>query len=125
MTRHRLDLSFNRPPLTSNQRHHWAVRARTVREVRSEVAWRAHATGLGTQQHITVELHYHPADRRRRDADNLVPTLKAACDGLVDAGLVADDTPAYMTKHMPVIHPPDPGRGPACWLTITTGKTTP
>ena len=42
-------------------------------------------------------------DARKRDEDNVVPTLKALCDGLVDAGVVADDTPRYMVKHMPKI----------------------
>lgn len=40
-------------------------------------------------------------------ADNLVPTLKAAADGLVDAGVVRDDTPDLMTKVMPILHEPD------------------
>jgi crossover junction endodeoxyribonuclease RusA len=63
--------------------------------------------------HLTVTLHYAPGDNRRRDADNLAPTLKAACDALargprrdwIGLELVPDDTPRYMTKHMPVIHP--------------------
>ena len=42
-------------------------------------------------------------DHRRRDADNLIATLKPFADGLVDAGLTPDDTPSFMTKHMPVI----------------------
>ena len=54
-------------------------------------------------QACQVTLHYRPRDNRRRDADNLVPTLKALCDGLVDAGLVPDDTPNYMHKHKPEV----------------------
>ena len=37
--------------------------------------------------------------RRRRDRDNLLASLKAAFDGLADAGLVADDSGLI---HMPV-----------------------
>lgn len=52
---------------------------------------------------VRVTMTYLPPDKRRRDSDNLVATLKAVCDGLVDAGVVADDTPAEMEKVMPVI----------------------
>ena len=45
-----------------------------------------------------VELVWFVTDKRRRDADNPVLTLKALCDGLVDAEIVPDDTPEYMTK---------------------------
>lgn len=69
-------------------------------------------------QACQVTLHYRPRDNRRRDADNLVPTLKALCDGLVDAGLVPDDTPNYMHKHMPVIHPAERGKQGIMWLEI-------
>jgi hypothetical protein len=50
-----------------------------------------------------VTLTWHVATNRRRDDDNVVPTLKAMCDGLVDAGVVPDDTDAYMHKLMPMI----------------------
>lgn len=115
MTVHKIDLSFPTPPLTSNQRLHWSRRATLTRTIRHETGLRTAHLGPLTPP-IRVGLHYRPRDRRRRDADNLVPTLKACCDGLVDARLVPDDTPDLMTKEMPTIHPPD---GPAaCWLVI-------
>lgn len=107
MTWHTLWLPYATPPLTANQRLHWAVKARTTADVRRTAMLLARAAKLPQGvEHVTIELHYTPRDRRRRDADNLVPTLKAACDGLVDAGLVPDDTPDLMTKHMPTIDPP-------------------
>ena len=107
MTWHTLWLPYATPPLTANQRLHWAAKARTTADVRRTAMLLARAAKLPQGvEHVTIELHYTPRDRRRRDADNLVPTLKAACDGLVDAGLVPDDTPDQMTKHMPVIEPP-------------------
>ena len=106
-------LPWTTPPLTENQRLHWRKRAVLVRAIRGEVS-RACALSVFSDNeapngadHVVVELHYWPRDRRRRDADNLVPTLKAACDGLVDGNVVPDDTPAWMTKRMPVIHEPD------------------
>lgn len=116
MTTHIIPLSFGTPPLTANQRLHWRRRADLTRTVRHEVAIRAAGKGP-LDPPITVCLHYRPRDRRRRDADNLVPTLKACADGLVDARLVDDDTPDLMVKLMPVIHAPD---GPArCWLEVS------
>ncbi|MBP2333074.1 hypothetical protein [Corynebacterium freneyi] len=125
MTEYTLWLPYALPPLTANQRMHWRRKADTVRDVRyaTNVLARNAKLPQGVD-HATVALHYVPRDRRRRDADNLVPTLKAACDGLVDAGLTADDTPNLMTKHMPTIDPPSreaPGpRESRLYLTITT-----
>jgi crossover junction endodeoxyribonuclease RusA len=113
-TTHRMTLPWTRPPLTANQRLHWAQRHRATTEVRQTVGWLARATAIPAGAHATVTLTWAPGDRRRRDADNLVPTLKAACDGLVDAGVVPDDTPQWMTKLMPVIT-----TGPAgMWLDV-------
>jgi crossover junction endodeoxyribonuclease RusA len=57
---------------------------------------------------IAVGLTYVPRDKRRRDPDNLVvPLFKALVDGIVDAGIVPDDTPEYVIRSMPVILPPD------------------
>jgi crossover junction endodeoxyribonuclease RusA len=121
MTRHDpaewvIPLPWTGPLLTANQRLHWAARARLTRTVRDTVCQLAMNARIPPMGACEVTLHWAPPDHRRRDADNPLPTLKAAADGVVDAGIVSDDTPAYMTKHMPVIEPP---RRPArMWLTI-------
>ena len=56
---------------------------------------------------VQIELHYIPRDKRRRDPLNLVATLKAVEDGIVDAGIIPDDTPEFSVPTMPVIDPPD------------------
>ena len=43
---------------------------------------------------IVVTLHF--LDRRRRDVGNLAPTTKALIDGMVDAGLLVDDSSAHV-----------------------------
>ncbi|GAA2772911.1 hypothetical protein [Saccharopolyspora taberi] len=100
-TTYRLDLPYQRPPLTANQRMHWARKAKITRAVRH--AAKVAARNIPALGRCTVRLVWTVTDRRRRDADNAVPTLKACADGLVDAGIVADDVPALMTKHMPEI----------------------
>lgn len=115
MSTYRLDLPHGRPPLTLNQRLHWAARSRTTRELRQTVTWLAKAAQIPAAEHVTVTLHYAPGDNRRRDDDNLVATSKVCCDAIVDSGVVPDDTPAWMTKPTPVIVPP-PAKG--MWLTV-------
>jgi len=102
-TAYRLALPYELPPLTANQRHHWARRAKLTRSVRHTTATLARNAAVPALDRCAIRLMWTVTDRRRRDADNLVPTLKACADGLVDAGVVADDVPALMTKHMPEI----------------------
>lgn len=102
-TPYRLVLPYLRPPITANQRHHWARKAKLTRQVRNAAQLLARAEHVPELGRCAVRLVWTVTDRRRRDADNLVPTLKACADGLVDAGVVADDVPALMTKHMPEI----------------------
>lgn len=112
------------PPLNANDRIHHHVRSQRTRLIREAVLVAARAARIPACEHLSVTLHYAPGDNRRRDADNLVPTLKAACDALargkrrdwVGLELVPDDTPEYMTKHMPVIHP-GPGKR-RLWLEV-------
>lgn len=104
------------PPLTANLRLHWRARHARTKRVRHAVAWGVRALGPIRAARLTVTLHYAPGDSRRRDPSNLMPTQKAAVDGLVDAGLVPDDTPEFVFEHVPVIHP---GPGPRrLWLEI-------
>ncbi|MEJ6549861.1 hypothetical protein PQI66_09925 [Corynebacterium sp. USCH3] len=119
MTTHTMPLSFTRPPLNLNQRLHWRKKAAITRELRREAWVRARGMRLGLYPHITVTLHWQAPDRRRRDSINPTPTHKALVDGLVDAGVIPDDTPQYVTEHMPVIHQFEPGTPASCWLEIT------
>lgn len=107
MTEWIIRLPYSTPPLTLNGRQHWATKARGVREVRGTVATLAKVLHIPACQRIHIELHYVPRDGRRRDQDNLVATLKPCIDGLVDAGIVPDDSPEYVTWVPPVIDPPD------------------
>jgi hypothetical protein len=43
---------------------------------------------------------YFPNDRRR-DEDNAIASLKAAYDGVVDAGLLSDDDHKHMQRERP------------------------
>jgi crossover junction endodeoxyribonuclease RusA len=96
-----LRFDYPRPPLTMNQRLHWRTRAKLTKDVRQATALLARRVpDLGRCE---VLLTWYVTDRRVRDADNIVPTLKACCDGLVDAGVARDDRPEFMHKLMPEI----------------------
>lgn len=122
MTVFTLDLGYNSPPLSANDRPHYRVRARITKQIRTTTWVLAKQAKLPTDcAHVTVQLHYRPRDKRRRDPSNLMPTQKACVDGLVDAGLVPDDCQEFVTELVPAIHPAEKGSEGSLWLTISIG----
>lgn len=115
-----LDLPWSAPPLSLNHKHRWYTHAKTVREVRDAAHILAKQARIGACGRVRVTLHYRPRDRRVRDVENSTPTYKAACDGLVDAGIVRDDAPEFMEKLMPVLHDAASVSGlkPRLWLVV-------
>lgn len=93
-----IPMQGERPPLTTNRmpRNH-GYRARLVREIQEYVGWRgksaAQAFGwdLPISRPIVVRLIWTVPDNRVRDSSGPDPTLKAAQDGLVKAGILLDD----------------------------------
>ena len=81
--------------INSNHRTHRMVEARRVQ------AWRTAAKEAATGApaftgpvHITATCHKTRAGRW--DAGNLYPTAKALVDGVVDAGVLVDDSNEYV-----------------------------
>jgi crossover junction endodeoxyribonuclease RusA len=112
-------LPWNRPPLHSNQNLIRQQEARITSEVRLAVGLLARRIpNLGRCE---VTLTWYVNDHRRRDEDNLNPTLKVCCDALVDVGVVADDIPRLMTKHMSrIVFMPKTTMAAHMVLTVTT-----
>ncbi len=54
-----------------------------------------------TWQEVMVEVSFYYANKRRRDQDNAMGSLKAVYDGIIDAGLVPDDDYKHMKRAMP------------------------
>jgi crossover junction endodeoxyribonuclease RusA len=94
-------------PLSLNDRMHYMVKAKHTKAWRDAARLAAEAAGIPSCSRIRITLIYTPRDRRRRDPLNLIATLKACEDGIVDAGVVPDDTPAYVESQMPLIDLPD------------------
>lgn len=78
--------------LNANDRLHRMVaakRAKVIREA-AKVAARGHC---GPFAKVRLRVVYRAPDNRRRDSNtgNLHPSIKAAIDGVVDAGVMTDD----------------------------------
>lgn len=76
--------------INSNQRLHRMAQAKLTKAWREASAAAAHGLPqFAGQVHITA--HIFKPRAGRWDPNNLWPTVKAAVDGLVDAGLLIDD----------------------------------
>lgn len=51
---------------------------------------------------VIVQVDFFHETKRRRDQDNAMGSLKAAYDGIVDSGLVADDDYEHMERGVPM-----------------------
>lgn len=115
-----IELKTGVRPLTHNDRLHWRAKADRVREIRLAAGFTAKAMRIPKAEHITVQLNYRPAARSVTDAPNLTATSKPAIDGLVDAGVVPNDTDEFVTEVMPVIR-----KGPGkrrLWMTVEVSR---
>lgn len=86
-----------KPFLNANERAHWARRRDVTEHYRTatcEAAKTANVPPMLTA-HITALVSF--GDNRRRDVANVYPTIKACVDGLVDAGVLVDDSDKYVT----------------------------
>ena len=104
MPRSELEVVLPWPPpdLSPNARLHWSKAAKVKRRYR-KTCWGETALALSRarkanvrmwcapDQRLRVELQFFPPNRRSRDIDNLVASMKAGIDGIADA-LGIDDS---------------------------------
>lgn len=100
-------LSFPAPAalINMNGRMHWSKLGTLVAAWRGAAAWHSlrhykHTDGLPA---AIVDVALPVKGNRRRDPMNMVPTVKAIVDGLVDAGWWADDSAAYVRVLEPTL----------------------
>ena len=79
--------------LSPNARGHWAKSARDRKRYREACAWTAKSQGAGKldAERLHVDLQFVPPDRRHRDMDNMLASMKSGLDGLSDV-LGVDDS---------------------------------
>lgn len=108
--------------LTSNQRLHWRETARRTRDLRTYArAVARHPSVRRTEPYdrrVHITAHVAWPDRRRRDEANLMSTLKPIVDGLVDAGVLTDDSTDWLIG--PDLRPSDElcDRKYGCTITV-------
>lgn len=82
--------------LTMNRRGHWSER-RDVTDY-----WRPTAAAAARRAHVpamrlaAITVTFHKATAARYDPGNLAPVSKAIVDGIVDAGVLPDDSREYL-----------------------------
>lgn len=89
-----VELPWPAKELSPNARLHWAAAARAKKAYRARCRALGLVAGLGLvpagAESLAVHLDFFPPDKRARDWDNLVASMKAGLDGLADAMGVDD-----------------------------------
>jgi len=84
-----VELPWPAKELSPNARHHWATAARAKKAYRSRCRelgkGQALASAKDGAQSVLVSLTFFPPDKRARDWDNLLASMKSGLDGLADA----------------------------------------
>lgn len=87
------------PLLSSNDRLHWAVKMRRVKDLRLIGCALARRRGIPPLVRAEIEVIVHPGSRTRRiDPSNYADTAKPVIDGIVDAGVLPDDNAQHLTR---------------------------
>ncbi len=96
MTSITIDLPLPSPALHQNARVHHMARARATKDARGTARLCAlSALGRAAAPKWTackVRCDFRFATKRRRDRQNLIGAMKASVDGIVDAGIMHDDS---------------------------------
>lgn len=87
----------NPMPMNGSRGAHWGPHARKSRTTRTAVHYSALAAKIPALGKCEVQLIWWVATNGRRDPANLAALEKPMFDALVDAGVVPDDNPTYMT----------------------------
>lgn len=117
-------LPWSVPPVKPNGGHgNIYAHAAKVKSTRRTMGALARNAGIPWLGRCDVVLTWYVPDKIKRDADNVVWTMKALADALAgtkpgDHKIVEDDTPDLMVKHMPrIVY--RPGEPKQMVLTIT------
>lgn len=85
--------------LSANDRLHYQVKAKITSYLRSLPNKNRWSTPIYDKDNpCIVRVDVRPPTKRRMDAPNWYPTVKALIDGFVDAGLLADDNNNIITE---------------------------
>ena len=96
------------PPaiLSPNQRPHWSAKSRAAAAYRAECFWATKSAQTATLKQGPLDLRviFCAPNKRKRDRDNLLASIKAGLDGMAQALGIDDSLFARVTIEMgPVI----------------------
>jgi Holliday junction resolvase RusA-like endonuclease len=96
VTTFRIELPAGMPLLNANGREHWTKRANLVSTIRMTA--RNLSSHIPRLDKVKIRAIYYAPNNRRRDMSNLFPSVKSAVDGLVDSGVLKDDSDRYVVS---------------------------
>lgn len=104
MTEWTLEYFMEKNPLPANGSRGQSAgarqaRSRWVKTIRNRTIAKVEEAGIPPLELCQVRLTWFVTTKRTRDVDNLAALEKPMFDGLVRAGVVADDKPELMRKH--------------------------
>ena len=87
------------PDLNPNKRHHYMKLANAKRHAKDEAMALVYEQGRPETPYESchIIITFVAGDKRRRDVDNLYSSMKSFIDGLVAAGLIADDSAMHVS----------------------------
>jgi len=98
------------------------AKASATKLYRHEVGWRAVVAKDGkawrAPDKAKVDVTFIVPDRRRRDKTNLASAFKAGLDGLVDAGVIVDDSYEHCDDQYHIVYE----RGKSMTIVEVTGE---
>lgn len=92
------EIEYAQRPWTTNKERteHYFTRAKRVKEWREAFAWLAKAAKIPPLEWASVSAKPWQKGGVLQDVAACNPAVKAAIDGLVDAGVLIDDSPEYL-----------------------------
>lgn len=99
----RLEIRAPGPWVSANHTNHWSVAAKRKKQWREVGFWYAkkesrHSQKYTDGQTVSIVGTVHRTDNRRADAANMSPTIKSVVDGIVDAGVIPDDSNEFVVS---------------------------
>lgn len=90
------ELEFNGVPPGPNSRMHWRAKAASTKMWRHMAMWKATDAKIPPQERVRLSATIRRARLGVADASNDAARFKAVEDGIVDAGVVPNDTRKYV-----------------------------
>lgn len=101
--------------LSPNARGHWSKKAKAAKKYRADACYISQAMGCRALlcERLSVAITFYPPDKRPRDTDNMLASIKSGLDGIADASGVDDSRWSY------TIERGDPVKGGAVLVVVS------